>query len=285
LTRDPTGTIAFFVREPKKSSGLYSVDVATGIRTRLTGSDAPAGFADWSPDGSSLAFGGDHGFTFFPLLGGGGIRFVPPGTALWEVAADGSGLRQLLPERWSVADPAWSSNYDLAFVSRSGTAEGAIYVLRSSAFGRAPQRVFDGGPGTGHVAWSPDGDEIVFTEGGKLHVVDVTTGDAEALPLDGGGYQVQPDWSPDGTTIVYTQIEGDRADLYAYRLATGETVRLTDMAGREEAPTWSPDGDWIAFMSNAGFQDDIMVMRPDGSDIRRITNTKMKEVIPTWRAT
>ena len=54
------------------------------------------------------------------LLPGPPLGFEGPGTALWIANADGSHVRELLPEKWHVADPDWSSRFEVAFVAGSG---------------------------------------------------------------------------------------------------------------------------------------------------------------------
>ncbi|MDQ3519518.1 MAG: hypothetical protein M3466_14110 [Gemmatimonadota bacterium] len=97
--------------------------------------------ADWSPDGTRLAFSD------------------PFGPDVSEVGVDGTGLRLLLAE---ASEPAWSSDgRQLAFVSSDGGRQ-SIYIANIDGSNRrsvtAPDSISaDEGP-----TWSPDGRWLAF---------------------------------------------------------------------------------------------------------------------------
>jgi Tol biopolymer transport system component len=193
---------------------------------------------------------------------------------------------EVLPRSAQVTDPAWSSDYELAYLSSPGEASGGdIDVVASDITEQAePLTVFDGDASTGHVAWSPDGEQIVFVHRDSLWVLDVATGDVRELPVPASLLPAQPAWSPDGAWVAFTAVggAGSETDLYAIPADGGEVAQLTDSAGREEFPVWSPDGNWIAFLSNQDFREDLWILRPDGSEIRRVTDSEARELAPTW---
>ncbi|MEE6282127.1 hypothetical protein [Georgenia sp. MJ170] len=124
-------------------------------------------------------------------------------------------------------------------------------------------------------AWSPDGEQILFTavsEGdtGDLWVLDVEDGELYPLvasntePLVGQG----PTWSPDGTEIAYARagalLTGPLSEPDAEnRIVVQETVRYDNPAAQPVAglgsirhPAWSPDGTEITVVAEEYFADD-----------------------------
>src|SRR4051812_24055170 len=95
------------------------------------------------------------------------------------------------------------------------------------------------------AAWSPDGQQIVFTTdiSGRANLWKVRASGAWPIQLtQSDDRQYNAVWSPDGKWIVYQQ---DRAgnelwDLYAVPSKGGEVINLTKTpAIREQHPHWS----------------------------------------------
>ena len=155
--------------------------------------------------------------------------------------------------------PAFSPDGEkIAF--RSERDGGGIFVMGST--GESVRRLTD----FGHdPAWAPSGDRIVFsTEAGRdpwlrsgigrLHVVDLPTGDWEALG-DGTADAVQPSWSPHGHRIAYWGFHtGGQRDLWTVPADGSEAapVAVTDDAAFDWSPAWSPDGAHLYFASERG---------------------------------
>ena len=104
--------------------------------------------------------------------------------------------------------------------------------------------------GPSSVAWSPDGNQLVFSMQGSLWRQAVGSDSAVQL-TDGPGYDYQPDWSPDGRWVVYTSYRNDALELWVIDLAGGGTHRLVGDGAVNLEPRWSPDGSRIAFVSTA----------------------------------
>jgi len=105
---------------------------------------------------------------------------------------------------------------------------------------------------------SPDGTRVVFaatrlngpkeTYDGILYLIPVAGGAPKALGTTGrdGG----PVWSPDSRTIVFTRgpaKKGQRGQLFAYDVATGNVRQLTHLKQGASGPVFSHDGKHIAF--------------------------------------
>jgi Tol biopolymer transport system component len=162
-----------------------------GIRLRvLTRSRDRDLDAQWSPDGSTLAF------TRIPS----GMEW--PNSWIWAVRPDGTGLRQVVrgeSARWS------PDGSELAFDAPTPTSIGDIFV--SAADGSSPRLVLASPELDQPAGWSPDGQRILFTrfhdEAGlatSVYVVNVDGSDLRKLANGLAG-----SWSPDGRKIVYTK--------------------------------------------------------------------------------
>jgi Tol biopolymer transport system component len=114
-------------------------------------------------------------------------------------------------------------------------------------------------------SFTPDGQALITSYGGKIMRVEVPSGRAAPIPFTADveqtigplakfEYPADPDtvvvrhvqWprpSPDGKRIAFTAL----ARLYVMDLAGGTARRLTDAAVGEHSPVWSPDGAWIAY--------------------------------------
>ena len=96
-------------------------------------------------------------------------------------------------------------------------------------------------------AWSPNGTQIVFRQGGELWMMGADGNGAHSLGIEGWS----PAWSPDGSTIAFlgcceSHRASDGAPLLEVRVLTldsGTVKNLdswvpTDLNG----PSWSPEG-------------------------------------------
>ena len=130
------------------------------------------------------------------------------------------------------------------------------------------------------AAWSPDGQQIVFTTdiSGRSNLWKVRASGGWPIQLtQSDDRQYSAVWSPDGKWIVYQQ---DRAgnelwDLYAVPSEGGEVINLTKTpAIREQDPHWSHDGSTIAFAykPKEGSQYDIALLDWSTRKVHKLTN-------------
>lgn len=102
-----------------------------------------------------------------------------------------------------------------------------------------------------YPAWSPTGEEIVFSMQGSIWKIKVGENVAHELTA-GPTYDSSPDWSPDGRWIVYTAEQDSRnINLVLFNVETREAVPLTAGDHLNLDPKWSPDGTRIAFVSTS----------------------------------
>jgi dipeptidyl aminopeptidase/acylaminoacyl peptidase len=130
------------------------------------------------------------------------------------------------------------------------------------------------------AAWSPDGQQIVFTTdiSGRSNLWKVRASGGWPIQLtQSDDRQYSAVWSPDGKWIVYQQDHaGDELwDLYAIPSDGGEAVNLTNTpAIREQDPHWSHDGNTIAlaYKTKDGTQYDIALLDWSTRKVHKLTN-------------
>lgn len=155
--------------------------------------------------------------------------------------------------RWS-PDGEW-----LLFVSGDGF-ESSLYKMRADG---TDQTLVVGDTRLYGFDWSPDGSQVVFSDGTRLHIVDSEgRGPARVLPHRAGNCDQQPAWSPDGATIAYSSFpmrqgaflgmpsctagisDTTVVDLFALSAdGVQDQVRLTNSESVQETNArWSQDG-------------------------------------------
>jgi dipeptidyl aminopeptidase/acylaminoacyl peptidase len=130
------------------------------------------------------------------------------------------------------------------------------------------------------AAWSPDGQQVLFTSdiSGRFNLWKVRASGGWPIQLtQSDDVQSGAIWSPDGKWIVYQQ---DRAgdelyDLWAIPSDGGEPQNLTKTPDiREQDPHWSPDGKTIAFAYKPkdGAMYDIALLDWATRKVHKLTN-------------
>jgi len=169
----------------------------------------------------------------------------------------------------------------------SSSARGSwdIYVQRVG--GRNPALVA-GDPNRNEVwpAFSPDGKQLAFSEGGGQGSIFVVgaTGESVRRLTDFGA---NPAWSPDGKRIVFSSEEvgsvysrGDLSTLWTVDASGGQPAKLDN--GDAIQPAWSPSGQRIAFWRNVSGQRDLATIPAAGGPQVPVTADVATDWAPVW---
>jgi Tol biopolymer transport system component len=200
---------------------------------------------------------------------------------------------------------AFTSNRDSDY-ENTGTWVTEIYIM--NADGSEQTRLTNNDISESSVAWSPDGEKIIFdTNWDKVKYdnsilnwlgLEIGVMDADGsnmIRLTNNGYRDDhPSWSPDGRKIVfasdrdgegsllddvpngnytgsYVDLVGDR-EIYVMDPDGSNVVRLTYDNWSNSSPAWSPDGKKIAFNSERDGIVVICLMNADGSNVNCLQN-------------
>jgi Tol biopolymer transport system component len=105
--------------------------------------------------------------------------------------------------------------------------------------------------GPSALAFSPDGNELVYSMAGSLWRQKIGSASATEI-THGSGYDYQPDWSSDGRHIAFVRYDRDAVELWQLDLNTGREARLTSAGAVNLEPRYAPDGKRVAFVSTNG---------------------------------
>ena len=287
---------------------LYSIDVTTRQRTRLT--NPPAGsFGDtacaWSRDGRRLAFTRfatrydadvfvtDLGSGAAPIrlaVGRGGIddlEWTPddrtivftnhPGLRM--VPADGSGPPvDIRGAEGEIAHPTFSHPSAEGVVSFAFQEQGtswSAHLWRTVA------------PDT-HVTWkspsdatvefpdlTPDGQRLAYVDDGQVWTAAIDGSQARQVTFHGNAADARiitsPRWSPDGRRLAFSVPVDTHRDIYLIDADGANSFRLTSEPSIEDNPSWSADGRWIYFRSDRGGLNHIWRAPASGGPARQVT--------------
>jgi Tol biopolymer transport system component len=128
----------------------------------------------WSPDGNRIVYAAGQ-------TSGGHIAWSP---------IHGSGTAFVASARGATR-PRWSPDgSSIAFDAEDGNGDDVVKLVDLQT--RDVRTLVAGGS----AAWSPNGEQIAFVDGGQVKAITLATGDVRSYGPGGS-----PSWSPDGATI------------------------------------------------------------------------------------
>jgi Tol biopolymer transport system component/tRNA A-37 threonylcarbamoyl transferase component Bud32 len=304
----PDGKTLFLSELDGGAQGIFSVDLATGEKRRLT---SPPTHGDYSlavsPDGETVAFarlasaglasslyvapirGGEPRRLAVPL-GSVTVTWMPDGKEIVYAAGQAAGFS---PSLWRIAVaggeprrlPILGDGGVMPVVSPSGRRLIYVRLERDANLWRYDRPERDGD------SWqtrklttsthldsspriSPDGRRIAFasTRSGNTQIWVAESDGANQVQLtslkDQSG---SPRWSPDGRSIVFdARTKGD-TDIYVVDSHGGPPRPIVVEAGNQDRPSWSHDAMWIYFASDHTGTKQIWKIRAGGGNLIQIT--------------
>jgi Tol biopolymer transport system component len=196
----PSGREIAFASDVGSGPDLFVMDADGSSVQRVTRTpDESERTANWSPDGSRLAFDAAPGYTI-------GIADVTTGRTSLMTPSEASGESVLA----ATAAPAWSPDGNwIAFEGSgvSGFQHGKIWLMHPDGTdAHLLAGVMGVEPEESSPSWSPDGREIAFCESGvpgssrcSIAIVDVATGTIRTVTTNATDVL---DWSPRGYLVV-----------------------------------------------------------------------------------
>jgi len=292
----PDGRLIAFLRElPGEKAAVLLVPALGGPEHKVAEttarrlSNVPSLFNGpaWSPDSKWLVIA-DKSSATEPY-------------ALFLLSIESSEKRRLTtPPAQSAGDlfPAFSQDgRTLAFIRTIGSAGFAsdIYLLDLSGdlapIGPPKQLTF-GNRMVGGLAWTPDGQEIVFSSG-TLIAFDLwriaVSGSGKPRPLASlGNNTIDPAISRQGHRLAYSQESWDmnicRAEVAAPGSSRNPPTKFIASTRVDAGPQFSPDGKKIVFVSGrssrSGFE--IWACDSDGSNATQLTSLNVQSGTPHW---
>jgi serine/threonine protein kinase/Tol biopolymer transport system component len=245
---------------------------------RLVTADGTASWPRWSPDGSRLRF----------TVNGAN------GSAIWEIASDGTRLHPLLTG-WN-NPPAeccgsWTPDgkYFVFQSSRGGVAD--IWAMREAGslvrrVNHQPVQLTSGPTSTFAPLPSTDGNQLfvrTIQPRGQLVRFDAKSGEIRPLfPGAPPGIQgTGVDFSRDGKWIAYMSYP--EGSLWRSRPDGSERSQLTYPPLLAYMPRWSPDSSQIAFMGQLpGKPWQLYIVSAQGGSAQQLIPEQRDQADPTW---
>lgn len=318
----PKGDKIVFSGNYDGNTDLYVIPAEGGVPVRLTHSPAPDLVNDWYPDGSAILYRSQQNSPSYrynklwkqpvnggmpevlPLAYGEFASVSPDGNriAFQTLAVEGRtwkryrggmasdiwiyDLKNNTSEKITEFDgsdgiPMWIGDLIYFLSDRDNNKKLNIWSYNTKTKEVKQHTFFD----EYDVKWPSAGiDEIVFENGGKLHILNVVTGKTSSFEVNipSDLPQVRPalknlskmiagfDISRDGKRAVFEA----RGEILTVPAKDGVTRNLTNSSGvAEREGTWSPDGKHIAYFSDRTGEYELYIKPADGKgEEKKLTN-------------
>ena len=252
------------IMKDRKQSRLWLMDADGNNHQKLTAQDLNEYSAQWSPDGTRIAFTSstEHGAEIFVYWTKTGkiarLTQLPrsPGNLSWSPDGKQLAFSMLVPQK------------EPSLVSPPPKPKGAEWADHPKLITRLKHEADGAGylePGFTHLF-------IIAAEGGTAR--QITNGD-----FNYGGPYI---WTKDGKSILFSGNLKEDADydytnseIYSIAIVDGKSTALTSRNGPDEGAALSPDGKTIAYV---GYEDKVQTYQINRLYIMNVDGTNKKEI-------
>ena len=249
---------------------IFSLDLFSGARTRLTRSTADDSYPSASADGVWIVFES--------------TRSGSP--EVWRMRADGTGVEQLTFGGRVCRAPCWDSGGSSVLYNSPQSGREQIFALELST--RQERRLTNSFWPSILPAVAPDGSAIVFSRsklGWDVYRMNPDGSGVKSLTSVGGN--CRPDWSPDGKRIAFVSDAADgKGDVWTMDADGKNKVRVTvGDDSYDYNPAWSPDGRWIVYETTKGSKSNpwsLAVIPAGGGTPALLTPPGADDRYPDW---
>ncbi len=249
---------------------IFSLNLSSRVRTRLTRSSADDITPSVSPDGSWILFQSSRA-----------------GSAdVWRMRMDGTAFEMLTEAKLDCFDPCWGG--DGSFILYSSRRKGRENIFAMDLGRRRERQLTDSFWSSILPSISSDNAAIVFARSKLGWDIYRMNGDgANVVALTDKGGNCRPDWSPDGRRIAYVSDVADgKGDVWIMDADGGNKVRVTDGDDSYDYnPAWSPDGRWLVYETTRGSKDNpwsLAVIPTAGGTPFLLTPPGANDRFPDW---
>lgn len=253
-------------------TGIFTVNLQTGERTRMTTPAAPAvdHTPRFSPDGESLAF----------------IRYFSSfRREIFVVSAAGGEPRQITSDDARIYGLAWNADSSKLFFT-SFRAGNQLGLWRISTIDKTePQLISTGSKNLNDLAISPNGRVVAFVEETADENIWEIAPDQPPRPLiRSTRADHSQQFSPDGSQIVFTSERTGNYEIWMADADGKNQRQLTDSDGSAGSPRFSPDGKFIAYDAQIAGGSGVHIISINGGASRRLTDDGTNTGLPAWSA-
>lgn len=220
------------VDQDLRYSHLWTINVESKEKKRLTEGEFSVSSPQWSPDGKSIAYSssksGAQESIFTDISN-------DRDSDIFVIAATGGEPRKLTTNPAPDANPQWSPDGKwIAYVASNDSWAAKTDVMLISARGGSPKNLTSGfiESAGGGLSWSQDGKTLYFSSGVGMHshVYSVPTAGGNVAQITQGNRNFgQFDISLDGKKIAYTASDSRTSDdIWIASLGKNDARQLTD---------------------------------------------------------